>query len=140
MKVLIILVVMCTGAVAQSRDNLKKKYGEAIAETYLIRPGIIVTASYNSSGEVTELLIAPQLTGLIKSKSRGLSRETLNELIDELIPMSERGRGLFGGGVILGCAPQNDCYGSYMEYERVMIYFNAGQPREANYAVIQWKK
>ncbi len=119
---------------------MKKKYGEAIAETYLIRPGIIVTASYNSSGEVTELLIAPQLTGLVKSKSRGLSRETLNELIDELIPMSERGRGLFGGGVILGCAPQNDCYGSYMEYERVMIYFNAGQAREANYAVIQWKK
>ena len=140
MKVLILLVVMCTAVVAQSRDNLKKKYGDAITETYAIRPGIIVTASYNSSGKVTELLIAPQLTGLIKSKSRGLSLETLNDLIDELIPTTERGRGLFGGGVNLGCAPQSDCYGSYMEYERVMIYFNAGKHHEANYAVIQWKK
>ena len=140
MKVLIILAVMCTGVIAQSRDNLKKKYGEAIAETYLIRPGIIVTASYNSTGEVTELLIAPQLTALIKSKSRGLSQETLNEVIDELIPMSERGQGLFGGGANIGCLPQNDCYGSYMAYEKVIIYYNAGQHGKANYVVIQWKK
>jgi hypothetical protein len=140
MKVLIMLLVMCTSVVAQSSDNLKKKYGKAIAETYVIRPGIIVTASYNSTGEVTELLIAPHLSGLIKSESRGLSLETLNKLIDELIPISERGRGLFGGGVNLGCMPENDCYGSYMEYERVIIYYNAGQHREANYAVIQWKK
>jgi hypothetical protein len=140
MKVIIILVVMCRGVVGQSRDNLKKKYGEAIAETYLIRPGIIVTASSNSSDEVTELLIAPQLTGLIKSKSSGLSLETLNELIDEMIPMTERGRGLFGGGFNIGCMPRNDCSGSYMDYEKVIIYYNAGQHGEANYAVIQRKK
>jgi hypothetical protein len=140
MKVLFIIFVICTGVVAQSRDDFKKKYGEAIAKTYLVRPGIIVTASYNSTGEVTELLIAPQLTGLIKSKSRGLSLGTLNELINELIPMSERGQGLFGGGFNIGCMPHNDCYGSYMEYEKVIIYYNAGRHGEANYAVIQWKK
>jgi len=77
-----------------------------VAETYLIRPGIIVTASYDSTGQVTELVIAPQLTDLIKSKNRGLGRETLNEVIDELIPTSERGRGLFGGFFNIGCMPK----------------------------------
>jgi len=71
---------------------LKKKYGLPVAETFLLRPGITVTASYDSTGQVTELLIAPQLTDLITSKSKGLSQETLKELIDELIPLSERGR------------------------------------------------
>jgi hypothetical protein len=131
---------MCTAVVAQSRDNLKKKYGEAIAETYLIRPGIIVTASYDSSNQITELVIASQLADLIKSQGRGLDRETLNEVIDELVPTSERGRGLFGGFFNIGCMPRNDCYGSYMEYERLMIYYNAGQHHEVNYAVIRWKK
>ena len=140
MKALVILLIMCTAVVAQSRDDLKKKYGQSVAETYLIRPGIIVTASYDSTGQVTELVIAPQLTDLIKSKNRGLGRETLNEVIDELIPTSERGRGLFGGFFNIGCMPQNDCYGSYMEYERVIIYCNAGQHRDVNYAVIRWKK
>jgi hypothetical protein len=139
-KALLILLIICTGVIAQSRDDLKKKYGQTVSETFLIRPGIIVTASYNSTGQITEFLITPQLTGLIKSKSRGLSLETLNELIDELIPMSERGRGLFGGGFIIGCMPRNDCYGSYMEYEKIIIYYNAGPNREANYAVIQWRK
>jgi hypothetical protein len=140
MKVLIILLVMCAAVVAQSRDNLKKKYGEAIAETYLIRPGILVTASYDSSDQISELVIAPQLAELIKSQSRGLDRKTLNEVINELVPTSERGRGLYCGFFNIGCMPRNDCYGSYMEYERLMIYYNAGQHGEVNYAVIRLKK
>ena len=131
---------MCTAVVAQSRDDLKKKYGQPVAETFLVRPGMIVTASYNSTGQVTELLIAPQLTDLIKSKSRGLRQETLKEVIDELIPLSERGRGVFGGFMNIGCMPQNDCYGSYMDYEKVIIYYNAGQHGDVNYAVIRSKK
>ena len=140
MKALVILLIICTAVVAQSRDDLKKKYGQPVAETFLIRPGMIVTASYNSTGQVTELLIAPQLTDLIKSKSRGLRQETLKEVIDELIPLSERGRGVFGGFMNIGCMPQNDCYGSYMDYEKVIIYYNAGQHGDVNYAVIRSKK
>ena len=140
MKAIVILLMMCTAVVAQSGDELEKKYGQPVAETFLVRPAIIVTASYNSTGQVTELLIAPHLTDLIKSKGRGLSHETLKELIDELVPISERGRVGFGGFLNIACMPQNDCYGSYMEYEKVIIYYNAGQHRHVNYAVIRWKK
>jgi hypothetical protein len=139
-KAVIILLIMCTVVSAQSRDDLKKKYGQPVAETFLIRPGIIVTASHNSTGQITELLIAPQLTDLIKSRNKGLSHETLKEVIDELIPTSERGRPLLGGFLNIGCMPQNDCYGSYNDYEKVIIYYNAGQHGNVNYAVIRWKK
>jgi len=139
-KTLVILLLMCTSIVAQSRDGLKKKYGPPVADTYLIRPGIIVTVSYDSTGQVTEMLIAPQLTDLIKTKSRGLSHEILEEVIDELIPVSERGQGRYAGFLNIGCMPQNDCAGSFSDYEKVFIYYNAGQHRDVNYAVIRWKK
>src|SRR4030095_16316337 len=124
---------------AQSKDDLKKKYGQPVAETYLIRPGIIVTASYDSTGKITEMLIAPQLTSLIKSKGITLRHETIDAVIEDLIPLSERGPARFGGFMNIGCMPQNDCYGSYIDYERVIIYYNAAPRGELHYAVVQWK-
>jgi hypothetical protein len=139
-KALLILLITCAAIGAQSKDDLSKKYGQPVAETYVIRPGIIVTASYDLTGQVTEMVIAPQLTDLIKSKSTGLSHETIKEIIDELIPTAERGRGMFGGFFNIGCMPQNDCYGSFNDYEKVIIYYNAGQHDDVNYAVVRWKK
>lgn len=62
MKALVIALAMCTAVSAQSKGDLKKKYGEPVAETFVIRPGIVVTASHNSIGQITELVISPQLT------------------------------------------------------------------------------
>src|SRR5437870_3449217 len=72
MKTTLLLLMMCMAVVGQSKDELRKKYREPVSETFVVRPGIIATASYSSTGQVTELLIAPQLTDLIKSKSKGL--------------------------------------------------------------------
>jgi hypothetical protein len=140
MRALIILLITCTAVVAQSRDDLKKKYGEPIAETFVIRPGITVTASHDATGRVTELLIAPQLPDLIKTRSKGLSYETAKGLVDELLPEAARGRGAFAGFLNIGCMPQNDCYGSFSDYEKVSIYYNAGRQRDVNYVVIRWKQ
>jgi hypothetical protein len=138
-KALIFLLIACTAVTAQSKDDLKKKYGQPVAETYMIRPGINLTASYDSTGKITEVLIAPQLTSLIKSKGITLRRETIDAVIEELIPLSARGPARFGGFMNVGCMPQNDCYGSFMEYEKVSIYYNAANHGEVHYAVIQWK-
>ena len=54
LKAFVILLIICTAVVAQSRDDLKKKYGLPVAETFLLRPGITVTASYDATGQVTE--------------------------------------------------------------------------------------
>jgi hypothetical protein len=132
--------MLSTGIAAQSRNDLKNKYGEPISETFLLRPGIAVTASHDSSGQITELVIAPLVTDLIKSKGNGLSRDVLKNLIDELVPVSVRGIPQIGGFLNLACLPANDCYGSYDSYEKLTVYYNAGKNGNVNYAVIQWKK
>jgi hypothetical protein len=128
------------GVAAQSRDDLKKKYGEPISETFLLRPGIALTASHDSTGKITEYVIAPLVTDLIKSKGNGLTREVLKTLIDELVPLSARGTPQIGGFLNIACLPENDCYGSYDSYEKLTVYYNAGKNGNVNYAVIQWKK
>jgi hypothetical protein len=140
MKPILILLILCTGAVAQSRDDLKKKYGDPVSETFLPRPRVTVTASHNSAGQITELVIAPLVTDLIKSKGNGLTREELKDLIDELAPVSARGSQQIGGFLNIACMPENDCYGSYDSYEKLTIYYNAGKNGNVNYVVIQWKK
>ena len=139
MKLVLILLILCGGVVAQSRDDLEKKYGEPISETFLLRPGIIVTASHNSNGQITEMVIAPLVTDLIKSKGNGLKRDALKQLIDELVPLSERGTPQIGGFLNIACLPENDCYGSYDSYEKLTVYYNAGKTGNVNYVVIKWK-
>jgi hypothetical protein len=139
MKAFLILLILCSGVVAQSRDNLKKKYGEPVSETFLVRPGVSATASYNSTGQMTELVIAPFTTALFKSRGNGIDRDTIKQIIDELVPESARGKLQMGTFLNLTCLPANDCNGSDESYEKVTIYYNSGKNGNVNYAVVQWK-
>jgi hypothetical protein len=103
MKPIIILLILCTCAVAQSRNDLKKKYGDPVSETFLLRPGVTVTASHNSAGQITELVIAPLVTDLIKSRGNGLTHEEIKDLIDELVPVFARGTNQIGGFLNVAC-------------------------------------
>jgi hypothetical protein len=60
MKILITLFI-CAIIVGQSKDELKKKYGEPVSETYRVHPGITATARYASNGQIAELLMRPKL-------------------------------------------------------------------------------
>jgi hypothetical protein len=106
---------------------------------FRVRPGITATARYASNGQIAELLISPETPDLIKSRKNTLSQGTLKEIIDELVPPSERGKFLIGAFVNLDCLPQNDCTGSEEEYERIVIYYNAGSGG-VNYAVVRWRE
>jgi hypothetical protein len=140
MKTLLFILLTCTAVAAQTKDDLRKKYGEPVSETFVVRSGIVVTATYAPTGQVKELLIAPQpSSALIKSKTRTLSDDTLKEIIDNLVPSKERGKYLGGSFLNITCLPQNDCAGSSEDYEKLTIYYNAGRDG-ANYVVIQWKK
>jgi hypothetical protein len=140
MKVVTALLLLCSSVIAQSREDLTKKYGAPRSETFLLRSNIAATVSYGSNGQITELVIAPFTSALIKSFGNGISPDTLKVLIDELVPESTRGKARFGGGVIVTCLPANDCNGSQMSYEKLTIYYNAGKNGNANYAVVQWKQ
>jgi hypothetical protein len=126
--------------IVQSQGSLRQKYGSAMRESYLVRPGILVTVMYNKDKEVCEMLIEPQPPStLIKSSDVKLESKVLNEIIDELAPKAERGKHLLSSFLNLTCLPRNDCAGTDETYERVVIYRNGGVNAH-RYATIQWKK
>lgn len=123
----------------QSKEDLRRKYGEPLTEVFMVRPGINALASYGTNGRILELLISPRITDLIKSRGTTLSHESVDEILDEMVPDSLRGKPLSGGFMNLICMPENDCSGTYQEFQHVSIYYNAGKSGGICYAVVKWK-
>ena len=124
--------------VGQSRDDLVRKCGQPRSETFVIRPGVEVSATYAENGRTTELLIAPATRCFVKSRGSGLSLESVNAVIDELVPLATRGKYLIGEFINMDCLPANDCRGSSSTYEKVAIYYNAAPEGRVYYAVVSW--
>ena len=141
MKIAFLLLILCTTATAQSSTGLRQKYGSPVKESYLVRDSILATASYNKEGrQVCEILIEPLPPSTpIKSDDQKIKSGILDELINELVPMQERGKHLMSGFLNLTCLPRDDCAGTGEDYENVYIYRNGGIDSH-RYATIQWKK
>jgi hypothetical protein len=122
----------------QSKEDLRRKYGEPLSEVFMLRPGISVTATYGTNGRIIELLISPHFTSVIKSRGMTLSRDSVNAIINELVPDSVRGKGISAGFMNVAC-PENDCSGFSQEFQHVTIYYNTGRAGEICYAVVKWK-
>ena len=79
---------------AKSSETFRQRYGQPVSETYLVRPSIVVSASYGPSGKICELVIKPkEPDAMIKSWSGSGSGEinykVLGEVENELVPKSE---------------------------------------------------
>ena len=141
MKTALIVVFACTTVIAQTKDQLRQRFGKPVSETFLVRPRIVVTATYAPSGKVTELVISPLNISLIKSRNATLSRESVDAVIDEIVPTSERGKFLIGGFEDIICEPADDCMGASANYQNVTIYYNGSAKQgQVTYAVVRWKK
>ena len=85
------------------------------------------------------MIVAPERpSSLIKSNIEEIDHSLLREIIDELVPLNDRGKYKIGSFLNILCLPKNDCAGTSEDYEKLIIYYNAGR-KGANYAVIQWK-
>lgn len=140
---LLLVVTLQSSFTGKTALTLRERYGQAISETYLVRPGIAVSASYGESGDVCELLISPQKpSSLIKSANltpATIDFNQMTEIIAELVPVSERGKGKGSSMLNLRCLPADDCAGSDGSWEKLRIYRNAGRGGE-HYATIQWQR
>jgi hypothetical protein len=61
------LTVTCVLALAlqaafqpDNARSLRQKYGAPISESYLVRPGVIASASYGPTGDVCEIVLSPR--------------------------------------------------------------------------------
>jgi hypothetical protein len=118
---------------ARNALSLRQKYGAPVSEAYLVRPGIIASASYGPSGDVCEIVLSPQ-----RLWNSTLDNKQVTELTEELVPTSERGK-VATGGIINGSCPTCDCSGADYEWEKVSIV-QWGGIDQVHYVAIQWHR
>jgi hypothetical protein len=79
-------------ATAQTPSDLAARYGDPDAEQFVVRPGITMMARYAEDRTACEMLIEPKRSiQLSDDKEQSMAIGTVSEIIDELIPESERG-------------------------------------------------
>lgn len=129
---------------AESTQTLRQRYGQPVSETFLIRPGIFVTASYGASGNTCGLFISPVEPDdavILGGPDPGeISFDLLEKIDDELVPKPERGKFKISTLYNSLCIPENfHCAGSGDDWENIEIYRNSGQ-KGARYETITWKR
>jgi hypothetical protein len=143
MKAIVMTVLVSVSLYGQSKTDLRTKYGSPVSETFTVRPGIEVTATYSPTGTIVELLISPHIPDASISKTLGvkpIDGVVLKQIVDELVPMAKRGKPRLGGFLDIWCPPQDDCMGTVNEdWEKVSIYYHPSVNGGPSYAVIQFK-
>jgi hypothetical protein len=95
-KLLLLLVFWLSGAIlvsGQTSADLSKKYQPLSA--YQVRPEIVMTAKYAPDGQVCEVVLEPRrVQGTKMVFGDHLSRDTVEQLVDELVSEAERGKRL----------------------------------------------
>lgn len=89
-----VLVLSAAGVAAQSSTALQSKYGSPL-DAFVIRPGLLMTVTYAAEGKICEMYVVEARTpGSNVGLRTPLTPETVPKLIDELVPVNERGNKL----------------------------------------------
>lgn len=139
---LIILAVAIQGSFpSRTPQAFRKRYGNPLSETFLVRPGIVVSAIYGASGNTCELVIIPKDPEMIFTapNSRTIDNKLLEEIEDELVPEAERGKFKITNILDISCRPENNCAGIEYDWEKVVIYRNDGETG-SRYGIIKWNR
>jgi hypothetical protein len=87
-----LFLVIATASVARTATDLTARYGYPDVERFVVRPGITVTASYAEDRTACEMMIEPKhSTQRPDDKEEAMATDAVTEIIDELVPESERG-------------------------------------------------
>jgi hypothetical protein len=141
MKIIIVMLLSCLSVMAQESSDLKQKYGVPQSEIYLMRPDVYLTVTHAKNGQVCEMLISPETpTKSLNGRTyKTFGSKVLSGLIDELVPINQRGKFIKGGVMNVNCL---DCSysGDVNEYESVVIFrAKSAQKNQERYAEIRWK-
>ena len=137
MKTISLLLFLCAAAVGQSPEDLQKRYGPPIAESFTVRPGIVLNVTYGTGGKVAEMVFKPQSVSSESTAKPVMKSPIIYELIDELVPPSARGKFVMGTFLNITCLPDDNCHGAMDEYENVVVY-RMGNDNAFDYIRIVW--
>ena len=145
MRIAFLFLLTVVVATAQTASTLRQKYGEPTSDTYdgqpveiyRVRPDIKLTVRFTKHGDICSMIIAP-LSEPTNGKPSLLKSQPLDDVINELVSKDQRGKYLMGTFLNLTCLPNNDCYGTEEDYQRVLIHKH-GSTDAHPYASISWK-
>jgi hypothetical protein len=149
LKTLIVMLLLAAPCVAQTRDQLRRKYGKPetlshksstiLVERYNVLTGIWMTVKFGDGERACELRIEPQRTRPARIRRiQVIEAFDAAMLTDELAPESERGRSIKTSNVEFGCSSV-----VYNEYEHVMIAVVTLCPQQGGGVqsmTIRWKE
>ena len=114
-------------------------------EAYEVRPGILMMPRYAEDGQVCEITLEKHhYSSGTANLGSTIPRETFMELVDELVPQSERGQQTMNFGKEYMSAYGGNGVTTFAEYENVSIRIaGIASPRTIAgdiVGIIQWKK
>ena len=118
LKIGLVLTFFCVHASGQAPDSLESKYGKAF-NSFEIRPGVMLRLQKDNQGQITEIRVEPfSGTGGSIHLDQNIDAYLVKEIIDELVPVEERGNQgpYFGLTLIVGGA-----FSAGYDYESVAI-------------------
>lgn len=95
LSVVLLALALQSSFPARTPETLRQRYGEPTSETFLIRPGIVVSATYGPSRATCELIISPKEPDVVLRKWPGsgeINYDVLEGIEDELVPKPARGK------------------------------------------------
>ena len=116
---LTLFVVCCTAFGQMDTSTLRAKYGQPLArETFQVRPNIEAVMNYGTSHQVCKIELPPgsYMNIVAEIPHRFATKQQVDEVIDELVPPSVRGKEINQG---VGSAGRLAV--SLSEYENVTI-------------------
>ncbi len=97
MKITLALLLLTLPVLAQTRTEFRQKYESSKADTYLVRQGIIMSVKFAATplwrNYPCEATIKPErTTALSANSSEVMAPELVEQIIDEVIPLEQRGK------------------------------------------------
>jgi hypothetical protein len=137
--VVLLLLGITVTAAGQTSAELSAKFHPVIS--YEVRPGIVMTPKYASDGQVCEMVLERRhKTETSINFDVLLSKELIEELVDQLVPKIERGKDLTE---LLNSTIDGGFVTTEYAYENVLIKVygtTRPQPSGDMVVIITWRK
>ncbi len=137
----VLVIGLALSSYAQSAADLKARY--PVVTSYEVRPGILATPRYTVDGQVCEMSIQREhfVRGGVYLISY-MSDKLIREIVDELVPVSERGEPFDGhdwDGPVIGTGQAEDVIHDYRNVN-ITVHQSAFDPRlKPLVVVVSWK-
>lgn len=102
---ILIPILMSVSAEAQTSDELKQKYALLENGSFLVRPNITLTVTFDENRQACRMEFGPQKSSISDQYfTRLMSRKVADEIINEFAPVSKRGEVLANASFNTSCS------------------------------------